>query len=171
MFQTFSNHLVQAQQVGSRDTLAIGWVGDDNALLLRLCEIGEVLLLDGYLLAQTSSLNVGSSDGHSVTVDVVAVDMVLEGMLLAVVLVDLVKEFLVKVGPLLEGIFLSVYAGCYATGDESCLYGDGTTSAHRINQVALAVPARQHDDAGSQDLVKRSLYALLTVTATVQTLA
>ena len=47
VFQTFPNHLIGTQQVGRGDTFAVGWVGDDDALVLRLYEILEVLLLNG----------------------------------------------------------------------------------------------------------------------------
>ena len=81
-----------------------------------MLEVGEVLLLDGYLLAQTSRLDVGCGDGDGIVVDVVSVDVMLEVVLARLVFVDAVEEFLVEVGPLLEGIFLAIDTWCDASG-------------------------------------------------------
>ena len=171
MLQSLANHLIESQQVGSRDTFSIGRIRNDDALLLRLGEVSEILLLNGNLLAQTGSLHVGSGNGYGRTTDVVAVNMVLEGMLLTVVLIDLIEKFLVEVRPFLKGIFLSVHTGSNASGYQCSLYGDGTASAHRVDKVALPMPTRQHDDTGCQHLVQGSLYTLLTITSAMQALA
>ena len=107
VLQSLANHLIGAQQVGCRDALAIGRIGDDDALLAWLCEILEILLHDGDIIRQTCSLHIQCRRIHSLHVDVVAVDMVLEFPFLTLVIVDVVKEICVEVRPFLEGIFFA----------------------------------------------------------------
>ena len=103
-------------------------------------------------------------------VDVISIDVVLEFMLVAVILINAVKEFAVKVGPLLKGIFLTEHTGADASGNQSRLNGKGSASAHRVNQVTFATPSGLQDDSRSQHLVERCLHSLLTVSTAVQTL-
>ena len=46
MFEALADGSVQAHEVGGRDALAIGRIGDDDGLFLRLGELLEVLLLE-----------------------------------------------------------------------------------------------------------------------------
>ena len=170
MLQAFANHLVQAQQVGRRDALAIRRIHNHDALLLRSLEILEVLLCYGNVLAQSGCLYIGRCNLHGMAVDVISIDVVLEFMLVAVILINAVKEFAVKVGPLLKGIFLTEHTGADASGNQSRLNGKGSASAHRVNQVTLATPSGLQDDSRSQHLVERCLHSLLTVSTAVQAL-
>ena len=97
--------------------------------------------------------------------------MVLKVVLAGLILVDAVEEFLVEVGPLLEGIFLSIHARSNAAGNEGSLDGDGSAATHRVDEVALALPSCQHDNACSEDFIQRGLYRLLPVAATMQALS
>ena len=47
MFQHLTDALVGVHQVGRRNALAVGRIGDDDGGILRLLEVLEVLLLDG----------------------------------------------------------------------------------------------------------------------------
>ena len=104
-------------------------------------------------------------------IDVVAVDVVLEVVLPRLILVDAVEEFLVEVGPLFEGILLAIHAGGDAAGNEGGLDGNGAAAAHRVDEVAFALPSREHDNAGGKHFVQRSFHRLLPVAATVQAFA
>ena len=171
MLESFAYHLVQPQKVGSGDALAVWGIGDDDALFLGLGKVLEVLQGDCHLLAQTSSLHVACGYLHRLSVVVVAVDMVLKLLLPAVVLVYALKELAIEVGPLLKRIFLAEHTGSYATRYQRRLHGKRAATAHGVDEVALATPARLQDDAGSQHLVQGRLHGLLAIAAAVQALA
>ena len=194
--QLLPDSLVQAQQVGRRDALAIRRIRDDEEVRaslvacrrrgdapglvgssihdrggqrkLRLTEVG---LLDGDVLSQARSLHVASRDAHSLRVVVATIDVMGELALAGVVVVDALEEFAVEVGPLLEGIALTEHARSDAASDQRCLDTQRAAAAEGVQQVALAVPTRHHDDGSGQDLVERSCYRLLPVATAVQTLA
>ena len=73
--------------------------------------------------------------------------------LVAVVVVDAVKQLLVIVGPQLEGITVTVHARSDIGSNQGSLYEEGARAAHRVYQVSLAIPPAQQDNAGSQHLV------------------
>ena len=171
MLESLAYHLVQPQKVGSRDTLSVWRIGDDDALFLGLGEVLEVLQGYGHLLAQSCRLHVAGGYLHRLAVVVVAVDMVLKLLLPAVVLVYALKELAIEVGPLLKRIFLAEHARCYATRYQRRLHGKRAASAHGVDEVAFAAPASLQDDAGSQHLVQGRLHGLLAVASAVQALA
>ena len=170
MLELLANHLVQTQEVRSRDTLAIWRIGYDESLLARLGEILEILQDNIDVLAQTSSLHIVSGNLHGLTVVVVAVDVVLELTLATVVIVYAAEELSIKVRPLLESILLAEHTWRDTTRYECSLDSDSTAATHGVNQVALSLPTRLHDNASSQNLVERSLDSLLTVATAMQTL-
>ena len=173
MLQPFANHLIGTQQVGRGDALAVGRVGHDDALLAGLLEVLEVLLLNGNAGRQTGSLNVAAGGVDGLRVDVVAVEVALDVLLLVLltVVVYAVEEVGVEVGPLLEGILLAKQPRSHVVGDECRLDEQRARAAHGVDEVGVALPARQHNHAGSKHLVQRSLHRLLAVTAAVQRLA
>ena len=87
MLQALAYHAVGVEQVGCGDTFAIGRVGDDDGLVLGLHEVLKVLLLDGDAAGESGCLDVGASRVHGLVVDVVAVDMVAERLLLRVIVI------------------------------------------------------------------------------------
>ena len=170
MLQALANHLIGVEQVGRGDALAIGWVGHHQGRLGRLLEVLEVLQLHADDLCQTGSTHVQTSLCHGLRIDVVAIDVVVEVALLRVVVVDLVEEFLVEVGPFLEGELLAEQAWTHIAGDEGCLDEQCAATAHGVDEVGLAAPARHQDHTGCQHLVEWCLSGLLTVAATMQRL-
>ena len=170
MLQPLTYHFIGTQQVGRRDAFAVRWIGHHDALLLRLLEVLEVLLLHRDAVGQPGCLHVQASRVDGLHVDVVAVDMVFELPLLRVVIVDAVEEVGIEVGPLFEGILLAEQAGCHILGNESSLHKQGTRAAHGVDEVGIAIPSCQQNHAGCQHLVQRSFYRLLTITATVERL-
>ena len=171
MLQALANHLVCSQQVGRRNALTVGRVGYHDALLLGLGEHLEVLLRDGNIASQTSSLYIQARRVHGLDVDVVTIDVVLEFALLRVVVVNLVKQVGVEVGPLLEGKLLAEQAWSHVAGYQRSLDEQRTASAHGVNEIRLARPARHQNHTCGQHLVQRGLDALLTIAATMQRLA
>ena len=170
VLQALADHLIGAQQVGRGDTLAVGRIGDHDALLLRLGEVLEVLLTHGDVARQSCGLHVHQCRVHGLDIHVVAVDMVVELALHAVVVVDRVEEVGIEVGPFLEGILLSEESWCHVPGDQRCLDEQGATAAHGVDEVGVALPARHQDHTCCQHLVQRCLYALLAVAAAVERL-
>ena len=171
VLQSFTDHLVRTQQVGRRDTLTVGRISHHDALLLGLREELEVLFSDGDVVGQTGGLDVQTGCIDGLDVDVVAIDVMLELAFLRVVIVYLVEEVGIEVGPLLEGKLLAEQSRGHIAGNQGGLDEQRTTAAHGVDEVAVALPARHQDHAGSQHLVERCFHRLLTVAATVQRLA
>ncbi len=171
VLEPLAQGLVQAQQVGGGDALAIGRVGHHDALLLGLREVLDVPLLQGDILREPGRAHILGGQGYDVVVDVIAIDVVLKGLLGRVIIVDAVEEFPVKVGPLLEGILAAIHSGRNAAGYHGRLDEDGAAAAHGVHQVTLAPPSRLQDDAGGQHLVDGGLHGGLAPPALVQALA
>ena len=171
MLQALAYHLVSIEQVGSRDAFAVGRISHHQRRLGRLLEILEVLQLHGDVLHHTGGAHVQRSLSNSLRVDVVAVDVVLELALLRVVVVDLVKEVLIEVGPFLKGKLLAEQARAHVAGNEGGLDEQRAATAHGVDEVAFAAPARHQDHTCCQHLVQRGLGGLLTIAATMQRLA
>ena len=169
--EALANHLVGIQQVRRRDTLAVRRVHHDDALLGRLGEVLEVLLGDGDILAQSGSTHVEVGCVHRLHIYIISVDVVLELALLRVVVIDHIEEILVEIVPFLEGKLLAEYTWRDVAGDEGSLDGDGSRTAHWVDEVAFALPAGHQNHTGSQHFVQWCLHLLLTVAAAVQTLA
>ena len=153
MLEAFADHLICAEKVGGRDALAVGRVHHDDALLSRLGKVLEVLLRHGDVLRESSCAHVHGCRVHRLDVAVVGIDMVFELAFLRVVVVDAVEEILIEVGPFLEGKLLAEHAWRNVARNEGSLNGDGSRTAHGVDEVALAVPSRHENHAGSQHLV------------------
>ena len=171
VFQPLADHAIGAEQVGCRDTLAVGRVAHEDSLVFRLLEVFEVLLLNGDVAGQSGSLGIDAGRVDSLHVDVVAVDVMVERALLRVVVIYLVEEVGIEVGPFLEGILLAEEARSHVACDEGRLDEQGAAAAHRVDEVGLALPSGHHDHAGGQHLVERCLYRLLPVATPVERLA
>ena len=156
MFQAFANHLVGGQQVGSRNTLTIGWVGNHNAGVQGLLEVLEVLFCHRDIIGQSCCLDIHACGVDSFDIYIVAVDVVVERSLLGVVIINLVEELRVEVGPLLKGELLAEQTWCHVAGDKGSLDEQGAGTAHRVNEVGLALPPRHQNHSGSQHLVQGS---------------
>ena len=94
----------------------------------------------------------------------------LELTLLTVVIVDVIEEIGIEIGPFLEGILLTEQTWCHVSCDKRCLDEQGTAATHRIDKVGIALPTRHEDHSCCQYLVQRSLYTFLAIAATVQRL-
>ena len=140
VLQAFTDHLVGAKKVGCRDTLTIRRIGDDDALLRRLCKILEVLLLDGDIAGETGSLHIEQRRIHSLDIHIIAVDVMLELPFLTLVVVDVVEEFGIEVRPFLKRIFVTEQAGSHVLGNQGGLDQQGTGSAHRVDEVRVSLP-------------------------------
>ena len=75
VFQPFADHLVGSQQVRCGDTLSIRRIHHDDALLLRLREVLEVLLGDGHIPRQAGGGHIHTCRVHGLHVGIVAVDV------------------------------------------------------------------------------------------------
>ena len=171
MLQSFANHLIGTQQVVGRYALAVWRIGHQNALVLRLHEVLEVLLFNGDVVGETSGLDVQTGGVDSLDVHVVTVDVVVELALLGIVIVNLVEQLRIEVRPLLEGIFLAEQTGCHVAGNQCSLDEQCARAAHGVDKVCLAMPARHQDHTCCQHLVEWCLDRLLTVAATMQRVA
>ena len=171
VLQLAADGLVEPQQVGRRDAFAVGRISDEQARMQRFLKILDVALLNGDFLGETGCFYVSGGDGNGVHIEVVAVDVVVEGVLLGVVVVHLLKEFAVEIGPFLEGILRAENTWRDASGNQGGLNEEGAGAAHGVDEIAFSAPSGHQDDAGSQHFVERCLHLLLPVAATVQTLA
>ena len=171
MLQSFTDHLVSTQQVGCRNALAVWRVHHDDALLLRLHEVLEVALLYRDVAGQSCRTHIQTGGIHSLHVDVVAVDVMVELPFLRIVIIDIIEQVAVEVLPLLEGKLLAEQSRSHIAGYQGSLDEQRTATAHRVDEVGLAMPSRHQNHTGCQHLVERSLHRLLSVAATVQRFA
>ncbi len=95
----------------------------------------------------------------------------LELAFLAVVVIDGVEQVGIIVIPLLERILLAEHARIDVAGDECRLDQECSRAAHRVDQIALAIPTAQADDACCQHLVDGRIGLCLTPSALVERLA
>ena len=169
MFQYFAYSAVSSQQVGCRYSFTIRRVCHHYSLFSRLLKVLYVSLFYCYAFCHAGSLDVEARLCNGCKVDVIAIYVVSKFALIRVVVVNLVEEVAVKVGPFLEGIFLSEQTGSHVVGYQGSLYGQGSRSAHRVNKVCFASPAGHKNHSGSENLIERSLDRLLSVSSSVKT--
>ena len=168
MFQAFAYHLIKIKQVARRNTLAIRRVSDDNALFCRLFKLLERLNLQDYIFSNTGSLHVMSGNFVSFRIIVITVDFMIELALLRIIIVYRIEQILIEVFPFLESELLTEYARSNVTCYKSRFDRNSTRTTHRVNQIAFASPSGHQNHTGSQYLVKRSFYLLLTVATTMK---
>ena len=167
-FEFLAQCLVEQGEVIEFQTFAVGWVGDENAVLGCLVEVFDGLALHLNHLGESGALDVGTSYGNGLALNVVAINLVFEFAFGAIVVINALEEFVVIVGPRLEGILVAIHARIDVRGDEGGLDQEGARAAHGIDEVALATPAAQQDDAGGKHLVDGGIGLCLTPTALVE---
>ena len=169
MLQSLTQSLVESQQVGCRDALSVRWIGHHHTFLFRLCEVLDIPLLQSDVFGETSRTYILGGYGNGFVIDIISVDMVFEGPLCRIILVDGIEEFLIKVGPFLEGIFSAIHSGSDTRGYHGRFYQECATATHGVHQITFPMPSRLQDDAGSQDLIDGSLHSGLSPSTLVQT--
>ena len=78
LLQFVAKHLIESEQVWSRDTLSGWWVCHHDSLLRMSFEVIEVSLLDAYLIGKTSCTHIDSGCIDCLHVNVVAIDGMLK---------------------------------------------------------------------------------------------
>ena len=148
-----AQRLVEQGEVVDFQAFAIGWVGDEDAVFGCLVEVLDGLAFHLNHFGEAGALDVGTGDGNGLALDVIAINLVLEFAFVAVVVIDVLEELVVVVGPCLESIFGAIHAWIDIGGDKGSLDQESARTAHGVDEVALAAPAAQHDDAGRQHFV------------------
>ncbi len=103
--------------------------------------------------------NIGAYDGHR--------DRTLGG----VVVVNLIEEFGIEIGPCLESETLAEHAGSDIGGYQRGFAQECAATAHGIDKRTFAVPPAAQDDAGREHLVDGSLGLRHAVAALMKRLA
>ena len=129
---------------------------------------GHGLALDLHHVLHLGVLDVAAGYGHGLGIDVAATDLEVEGTLGAVIVVQVLEQFLVEIRPLLEGETGAVDSGVDVGGDQGCLDQERSGAAHRVGEVGVTAPSGGHDYAGGQDLVDGRLGLLLAVSTLVE---
>ena len=167
-FEFLSQRLVEQGEVVEFQAFAIGWVGDEDAVLRSLVEVFDGLALNFNHLGESGTLDVGTGNGNGLALNIVAINLVLEFAFGAVVVIDALEEFVVIVGPSLESILVAIHARIDVGGDEGGLDQEGSRAAHGVDEVALAPPAAQQDDAGGKHLVDGGIGLCLAPTTLIE---
>ena len=157
MFQAFSDGMIESQNIRTAYAFSIRRIGHDDGRLRRLFKVGDVLLCDGHFFGHAGSLNVDVRCFHCMDVDIVAIDVMQKLTLLTVVVVYLIQQLRVEVGPFLKVVMTSEYPWPDIACDERCFDRQCTTSAHRVDEVAFTTPSCHEYHACSQYLVQRSI--------------
>ena len=145
--------MIQGFDILDIEALAVGRIADEGATGGHNLYFVDVAAFELDVLVESCALDVGTGDSDGLALDVAAIDLVGELTLGTVVVVDVGEQFLVIVGPLLEGIVVTINARGDVGADEGSLDEECARAAHGVDQVGLAVPAAQQDDAGSEHLV------------------
>ena len=98
-------------------------VGNDNRLFLRLFKLLERLQFQCHVFGHACRFYVVGSDFVGFRIIVVSVYLMSEFTFLAVVIINLVKQFLVEINPLFEGKFLAEYARRDISGYQAASMG------------------------------------------------
>ena len=171
MLQALAQGAIHGVEVGRRQALAIGRVGNHDGRRGGLGELAYVLLLQNDTIGHAGAFGVsrGSLDGRQV--QVVAIYLVVEGALLRVVVVDAVEQIAVEVLPPLKAEALAKHARIDVSGHESGLDEDGARAAEGVDEVFLEVPPRELHESGRQHLVDGRLDGGHAVAAQVEAVA
>ena len=148
---------VQRLDILGVKALAVGRVADEGASGWHVLDVVDIAALQLDIFDQTGVLDVGTGNGDGLALDVAAVNLVGKLALGTVIVIHLLKQVGVIVGPLLEGIMVAVHARSDIGSDERSLDEERTRTAHGVNQVGFPVPAAQQDNAGCQYLVDGSI--------------
>ena len=138
--------------------------GGFGVFLYRHC-----LQLD--VLAHACALDVALGDGDGFRRIVGTVDFIFKLALGGVVVVDGVEKLLVEVGPVLESEVAAEHAWIDVAGNQGCLDEECARSAHRVDEVALSVPAGFQNQSGGEHLVDRRVGLHHAVSAFVERLS
>ena len=90
---------------------------------------------------------------------------------LRLIVIQFIKQFLVKVRPLFKSESRSVYARRDVKRNHRSLYENSSGAAHRVNQVALSVPPRNKQQTSGKHFVYRSLGLTNSVASLMQRFA
>ena len=92
-------------------------------------------------IRQSCSLDIHTSGIHSLDVDIVAIDVILEFTFLTLVVIDFVEELGIEIRPFLKGKLLSEESWSHVLGNERSLDKQGAATTHRIDKVGISLPA------------------------------
>ena len=171
MFDTFTDHIVQPQQITTGNTFSIRGIGHHDARLGSLRALLERLgpQFDIFHQAGTTDILLGNLDRRRIDIGTITFEIKLT--FLTLVVIDTVEQFLVEIDPFLESKLLTMHARRNIQGDHRRFDQQRTGTAHRIDEIRLAFPACFQDHTGSQHFIQRSFRLIHTVTAFMQALA
>ena len=99
---------------------------------------------------------------------VVSINLMSKLTLLWVIVVDSIKQILVKVFPFLESEFFTEYTRSDIACNQSGFDRYSSWTTHRVYQVTFTSPACHQNHTGCQYLVQRCFHLFLTVSSTVK---
>ena len=144
---------VELLQILNIQSFAVGRVGNKRTLFRYQFDVVEVAAFQFDVFVESGALDVGACDGNGLALDIAAVDFVCELTLGAVIVVNLVKQVGVVVGPLLEGVMVAIDTWSDVGTNQCCLDEEGARATHGVNQVGVTLPAAKQDNASCQYLV------------------
>ena len=97
--------------------------------------------------------------------------MVVELSFLRVVVVYLVEEVLVEVGPFFKCKFLAEQSWSHVACYECRLDEQSARTAHWVDEVGFALPSGHEYHSGCKNLVEWCLHAFLSIATAMQTLS
>ena len=172
MLQSLADHAVEGVALTQPEALAIGRIGHQQRRLGRCRAVLEGAMFHVDHVLQPRQTYVVPRDLYGRDRYVRAVDMVVEGALLRLgLLLDLSEELGIIVVPALEGEATAIAPRGDTAGDECRLDEQRPRPAHRVDEVALSLPARQTQDARGKHFAHRGLGLGGAPAALVQALA
>ena len=85
-----------------------------------------------------------------------------------IVVVDRIKQILIKIHPLFKCKFFAEYTWGDVACNQSSFNRNSTRTTHWVNKVTFAFPTCHQNHAGSQNFVEGCFYSFLTIATAVQ---
>ena len=171
MLQPFAYAAVESGHVRGGDAFAVGRVSDDKRFFGGLYELFEFPSFHGHAVGHARAFGIGVGCIDRMLVDVVSVYFVRKFLFGRIVVIDTVEQFAVKVLPLLESERFAEDSGINVAGHERGLHEYGSRTAERVDEIRIALPSGQLDEARGQHFVDGRLYGCDAVSAQVEAFA
>lgn len=166
---------VHGVEVVNLDTLAVGWIGDDDGAALWWFLILEAAIVEHYVFVELAVLEILLALFENVHIDIVTPNFVFEVKAADLAIFgffNTLPNTQIKFFPTTEAeIATTIVLSGDIVGHHGCLNEKSTRTAHGIHEVAITLPARKLDHTSSEHLVDGSNTDGLTVATLVERVA
>ena len=147
--------MVETFHVFNGNSFAIRRVGHHHAVGLHLLDALQRATFEVDVFSHAGAFDVLFGNSHSLGRDVAARNAESKVAFVAVVVIDLVEQVGIKILPVFECKSLTEHTRIDVCSHQGSLDEESARAAHRVDEIALTIPAGELENAGSQHLVDR----------------